>query len=99
MNTNPTTQPPKDSTVPDNRLLEVVCLALFVSLFYSCASDPFTDIPKFRKTGPAEFPGLETDGYFRKSEALAAGYVMQDGEWKSREQIAKQKDDEAFLQN
>lgn len=99
MNTNPTPQPPEASTAPDKGLLGVVCLALFVSLFCSCASDPFTDIPKFRKTGTAEFPGLETDGYFRKSEALAAGYVMQDGKWKSREQIAKQKDDEAFLQN
>jgi hypothetical protein len=66
---------------------------LLVAMLGSCASDPMTDIVKFRKVGTEEFPGLELDGYMRRSEAVAAGYVRRDGVWVSPWQIDRETTD------
>jgi len=66
---------------------------LLVAMLGSCASDPMTDIVKFRKVGTDEFPGLELDGYMRRSEAVAAGHVWRDGAWVSPWQIDREENE------
>lgn len=71
-------------------------IVLLVALLGSCVSDPMTDIVKFRKVGTDEFPGLELDGYMRRSEAIAAGYVRRGGRWVSPWQISREYKDMTF---
>lgn len=63
----------------------------------SCYSDPLTNIPKFKTTGTNELPGLELDGYLRKSEAINAGYIFRRGQWTSPTTLEQEKEDQEFL--
>ena len=92
----------KDSTVPNSGLFGVVLprlVRLFVVLVLpSCAIDPITDVQRFRKTGTDEFPGLEPNGFYRRSEVISLGYIWRDGEWVAPWRLEREADDKANKQ-
>ena len=99
MKPNPTTQPPEATTAPNSGLLGVVLprlVRLFVVLVLpSCAIDPITDVQRFCKTGTDEFPSLEPNGFYRRSEVISLGYIWRDGEWVAPWRLEREADDKA----